>query len=287
MVQFKFKSFSKENFKIIVKENEKHLWNKYFAEHHYMDHKLPQACSFYTFYFIKDNKEILFGCSGLLFQISKKYIAKRLTRVVVLPEYQGLGYGSKIINIMGSYCANNNIQKLYITTFHPRLGEYLKASSNWKASHNNLLEFKTNEQANSNGMSGLRDGVSMYRYYYDGLGNNTKLKMFYSPLKILSLQNEIKALQKEDNEKNKKRIKELIQELNIQLNIKDNSKYIDIIPEKLTINSEQHKKAKEEHKTLFKKNKRIPLTASERKAKKLELKLQKEKENENNSLDEF
>jgi len=160
-MNIKFKSFNKPKLNIIVKEGEKHLW-KNFAEHHYMDHSLPKSCVFYTFYWVKDNEEILVGCTGVLFQIARNLTARRFTRLVVLPEYQGLGFGSLIINTIASYYKNEGIQRFYLSTFHPRLGEYMRNSDKWTPSNNNLTEFKTNDKAATKAMKGLRDGIKMY-----------------------------------------------------------------------------------------------------------------------------
>jgi len=264
-MDIKMASFSKPKMDIIVKEGEKHLWN-IFAPHHYMDHKLPPSCVFYTFYWIKDDEEVLVGCSGVIFQIARNIKARRFTRVVVLPEYQGLGFGSLIINTIASYYKKEGIQKFFLSTFHPRLGEYMRHSSKWEASNNNLKVFKTNDKANEGCMKGLRDGVAMYRYNFVGC---EKYELLYNPIELLKIRTELKKLHKESDE-----FKKLSSELRVASPNKV-PKELEYIDPKLMLSDEDQVKAKAEHKRLFK-GKRKVLTAKERKAAKEALKNKKE-----------
>ncbi len=251
------KKFKKEKIKIIVREGEKHLWNR-FKDHHYMDHTLPPSCVYYTFYWVRGNEEILIGCCGVLFQIAKFIKARRFTRVVVLPEYQGLGFGSTIINTIGRYYKDQGIEKMYITTFHPRLGEFLEQSDKWEASHNNMTEFKTNERATEGSMKGLRDGVKMYRYNFIGC---SEYKLLSNPVKIIMLKTKLKKIKEEfgmnsDYEKIVKELKELSVDIKKEENVNIKS---------LSVDDENHIERKKLHNKMFNKSKRKVLTAEERK----------------------
>ena len=164
------KSFKKPKQKLIVRVNERHLW-KYFHPHHYMtaykdpNKSLPSGAKFFTFYWLHDNQEILVGCLSVVFQISKKQQSKRLTRIVVLPEYQGLGFSSKMINAISEYYYSKGFM-IYYSSFHPRLGKYWETSKQWNAGMYNQREFKKTDMYGDKSVLGLRDGVKMYRYYY-------------------------------------------------------------------------------------------------------------------------
>lgn len=278
MKDIKFKSFTKPEIKIIAKEGEKHLWDK-FAPHHYMDHNLPQSCVFYTFYWIKDDEEILVGCLGVLFQIAKNLQAKRFTRIVVLPEYQGLGFASKMINTISKYYFDEGLQRMYLSTFHPRLGEYMTKSSNWASSFNNMKEFRTSEDADKGAMKGLRDGVAMYRFNFIGCA---KYNLLYNPIQITAHKKELRILQ-DQKRKETKEYKKLLAELK-KLSPEPIKEIFE--PEEcLQVTNERHIKQKEEHKKLFNKNKRKVLTAEERKARKAKLKESKEPKNKKEGLD--
>jgi len=256
-------TFEKPQLNIIVKEGEKHLWDK-FKFHHYMSHDLPNSSVFYTFYWVQDDIETLIGCSGILFQIAKNISARRFTRVVVLPEYQGLGFGSKMINTLGKYYKDSGIDKIFLATFHPRLGEYMEASKYWTPSANNLQEFNKNELDKSSTIKNLRDGVAMYRYNFIGWGD---YELLYDPILIRKLKNEVQETKKEFGI-DSKQYKLILAKYNT-------APKSEPLPEtpiiELQTNFEGHIKSKEEHKKLFKKNKRKVLTAAERK------KLKKEK----------
>ena len=72
---------------IRVKHGERHLW-PLFHPYHYMTSELPQDKSlasgavFYTFYLFENGLETLFGCVGVIPQISTKP-ARRFTRLVI------------------------------------------------------------------------------------------------------------------------------------------------------------------------------------------------------------
>lgn len=195
----KTKEFIKPSISLNVREGEKHLW-KYFHNHHYMTvnkdvkKSLPSSCKFFTFYWIKDGTEILVGCLGVLFQISKKQPSKRLTRIVVLPEYQGLGFSSKMINSISEYYSNKGFM-IYCSSYHSRLGEYWKSSVNWKAGMYNLKEHRTpdynQDDLTNKAIMNIRSGESMYRYCYT---RDISYDIIKDVLEIDRLQKTISAL---------------------------------------------------------------------------------------------
>ena len=147
---------------IYVTTGEKNKWNM-FSEHHYMSHTLPRSCQFFVFYIKKDNIFIPIGCLGMLLQINKKP-SKRVTRFVILPEYQGLGFSSRILDGISWYY-HKNFFLTYIVTFHPRLGTMLTNSKNWTPSTNNQKENNQPERE-VNGQVCIRTNEKMYRFKY-------------------------------------------------------------------------------------------------------------------------
>ena len=268
----KTRQIDKPKIDVLVKEGETHLW-KYFHNHHYMTankelkDSLPPGAKFYTFYFLENNQEILVGCAGVIFQISTVQEAKRLTRVVVLPEYQGLGFGKTIVNTLGEYYTDKGFL-LYGATYHPRLGNYRENSPLWKGSHYNLREFKLNPEMNNNGMTGLRDGIKMYRHIYN---KHSSYNLEFDVLEFSKLKRTVKELEvilSEENYKEYSEVfavyKKMAKEFNIEINPK-------LVLGKI-LSTDEHQKGKDSHKRLFNKNKRKPLTSAERKMKKKERK---------------
>ena len=162
---------------------------------------------------------------------------------------------------------------MYITTFHPGLGNFFEKSSSWEPSANNMKTFRTNSTEGNSMADSLRDGVAMFRYHYVGC---TGYALQYNPLKLEDLLEQSKNL--DDNDKEYKKIKRKI----AALKRKQDPDFTEEIPDSLKASDPEHIKAKEEHHKIFNKPKRKVLTAQERKALKALKKAEKE-----NDFDEF
>lgn len=281
--------------KYIVKVDEKHLWNKFFKDHHYMDGTLPNGCIFYTLYILKDDKEILVSCLGVLFQITRKTKARRITRLVVLPEFQGLSISSTFLNTICEYYISEGIQEIFINTFHPRLGNFLSKSSLWNPSQNNLEAFETTKHEDeliiSWGMSGLRDGVPMYRYkYINTFGASRPVyKLLYNPIKLITLRRQIREFKTRNEIDIVNNVIEVVNKLKIiekdykrEIFILEKGYQYDSIEflHSLSTDDKKHKESKKEHKKMFKGNKAKRLTKEQKEF------LKKQKEDKN-QLQEF
>jgi ABC-type lipoprotein export system ATPase subunit/GNAT superfamily N-acetyltransferase len=101
-----------------------------FKEHHYMSKAVNKAYKFVLFEW--NSKPIAIGVIGI--QMSKSFgNAFRESRIVVLPDYQGLGIGTSISNFMGGISKNINY-RYYTKTIHPALGEYRNIQTDvWKS----------------------------------------------------------------------------------------------------------------------------------------------------------
>jgi len=244
--------FSKPEIELGFRTDEKHLWER-FHPYHYMtanqDAKdsFPRGAKMYTVYWIKEQEEILVACIGVLFQIAK-VPAKRITRAVVLPEYQGLGFGSRIINAISEYYTNHGF-RIYLSTYHPRLGEYMTHSRKWSAGMYNQQEFKQTDIHVEKSMSGLRDGQKMYRFVYTG----DKPELNYDPIVLDELRRKEKDFVLTDD--NEGEYKEIIRELK-KNEVKFDEKFLMGI-----ISDEDNKRY-----DYGNRNKRKPLTKEERKA---------------------
>lgn len=104
----------------------KGMWN-IFKKYHYLDNKLNKAARQFVAYI--DNKPVGF-CGILHFPHSKAKNIKKVTRLVVLPDYQGIGIGFKLLNYIGKYYKELNM-RLRIVTSTPSLIYSFKNSSKW------------------------------------------------------------------------------------------------------------------------------------------------------------
>lgn len=100
----------------------------------------------------------------------------RIARLVILPEFQGLGISSIIMNVFGAMYKAKGIE-VTIRTVHPIVGSFLKKSNNWKElSTNNKIVSKKSTLTNNTGdikKSNITSlGRSAFSYKYIGEEDN-------------------------------------------------------------------------------------------------------------------
>lgn len=102
------------------------IWNL-FRNHHYLSQELNVASNVYTAFW----KDVLVGMIAILPQPGvADGQAWRVHRVVILPDFQGLGVGTRLLNMMGDlYAFHGKI--LYIRTSHSKLIHYLLRTPKW------------------------------------------------------------------------------------------------------------------------------------------------------------
>lgn len=110
----------------MYRTDNKDIW-RVFREHHYLSAEINKACTFYTIYW-EDTLVAMFSC---LNQPSGSYkYAFRIHRTVVLPDYQGLGIGTKILDYFGKMYTDNG-NKLFLRTTHTRFATHCRNSIKW------------------------------------------------------------------------------------------------------------------------------------------------------------
>jgi ABC-type lipoprotein export system ATPase subunit len=100
-----------------------------FKEHHYMSESVNKAFKFILFEW--NNKPIAIAVIGMQTSggIQNAY---RDSRIVVLPDYQGLGIGTSISNFIGGISKSINY-RYFTKTIHPALGNYRNLNKEfWK-----------------------------------------------------------------------------------------------------------------------------------------------------------
>ena len=119
---------SRPKIELQVSRVESDTWNL-FKKHHYMSDKANK--SYMYFLFTWSEKPIAIAVVGR--QIGRGVgLAYRDSRIVVLPDFQGMGLGTSISNFLGGIF--KDIRARYFTkTIHPALGEYRNKSKEWKA----------------------------------------------------------------------------------------------------------------------------------------------------------
>jgi len=108
-----------------------------FAKHHYLTEKLSRSCRSYVAVADFGSGEAIVGFSSTI-PFPHGYIknAYRGHRTVVLPDFQGLGFGPKISDAVAQLHLDEG-KRYFSRTAHPRLGAYRDHSSLWKRTSNN------------------------------------------------------------------------------------------------------------------------------------------------------
>lgn len=110
----------------IFKYGDKAIW-KMFAKHHYLSHTHNNAANVFVALI---NNEVAGFISILHFPHPKSKNIKKVHRLVILPDYQGAGFGIKFLNEIGKLYKEEK-QRFTIVTSAPSLIFALKKNINW------------------------------------------------------------------------------------------------------------------------------------------------------------
>lgn len=135
-----------------------------FAKHHYLTENLNKSCK--CFLFTWNNVPCAFV--GIL-NLPQKGHPNNMTisRIVILPEFQGLGLSSKILNFCGGIVkACGETFNLYIKTIHEKMGEGLERNKKWNPTgYNGKIRKDSNDKS---GKYKNRLQRKSFCYRYDG-----------------------------------------------------------------------------------------------------------------------
>lgn len=111
----------KFEFSLFKGRDKEYVW-RIFRQHHYMTQELNKASTMYTLYF---NKTIV-GCCFVL-PLPNGYLknAWRIHRIVISPDYQGLGIGTKLLETICDLYKYWGAT-IYIRTSHIKLRKYFQ-----------------------------------------------------------------------------------------------------------------------------------------------------------------
>ena len=138
-----------------------------FKQHHYLTEDINKASKCYL---IKWENNIVGFASIITSPNGYVKDSWRFHRLVVLPDYQGMGIGTSIMNALGKMWKEKGL-RLFIKTAHVRLGKYLETSSEWVATTHNkqkrTLSEKQHQQENWHNYK-LDTKRKCYTYEYVG-----------------------------------------------------------------------------------------------------------------------
>lgn len=134
-----------------------------FKKHHYMTAALNESAM--CFVFTWNNKLVAFE-SVLPLPNGSFHDAWREHRLVVLPDFQGLGLGHKISEWMGGVLKHDN-KTFYCKTVNPALGLYRSRNkTNWEPTGSNR-KYKSPKTIEGNMMGGLTRPSYCHKYVGD------------------------------------------------------------------------------------------------------------------------
>lgn len=115
---------------------DKSEWNR-FAPHHYLTSSLPKHTQTYLVVWGETNKVVGFTSCHTLPSgtMTGAYIG---SRTVCLPQFQGLGLGIKINELLAEYMTGQGY-RYFVKTSHPVVGEYHERSPNWRPTSKNKV----------------------------------------------------------------------------------------------------------------------------------------------------
>lgn len=120
----------KPNIKLTVVRTEANVWSDLnFSKHHYLTESLNKSCKCLLFMW----NDIPVGFVGIL-NTPRKGMPNgcAISRIVINPDYQGLGLSMKILNFCGGILKSlGEDYYLYIKTIHEKMGEGLERSNTW------------------------------------------------------------------------------------------------------------------------------------------------------------
>lgn len=149
-MKFKYTRGSLRRPEIEIKIYErKGMWD-IFRKYHYLNNTIVKSSQQFIGYI--NNIPVAF-CGIIHFPHPKVKNFKRVTRLVVLPDYQGIGIGNKLLNYIAIYYKKNKY-RFRITTSTPALMQSFKKNINWHLCsighqmHNKTSIFKDNNSIN-------------------------------------------------------------------------------------------------------------------------------------------
>lgn len=123
---FRWESLQRPEIEITIKRCHRSAW-QLFARHHYLDHS--SVNSWQCFVAFVEEQPAAF-CAVMAMPHPKVKNARRISRIVNLPDYQGVGIGSHLMNTVASaYLADG--KSMYITSSHPAVINGLNNSKQW------------------------------------------------------------------------------------------------------------------------------------------------------------
>ncbi len=104
-----------------------------FKDHHYLDEKINKAARHYIAIW---NDQVIGYLASITMPSGTLKNAWRGHRVVVLPDFQGMGIGVRFIEAVAQIHLDEG-HRFFSRSAHPRMYLYMNASTRWRATSKN------------------------------------------------------------------------------------------------------------------------------------------------------
>lgn len=142
-----------------------------FKKHHYLTENVNKSCKFFLFTW--NDKPI--GICAVINQPRKGCPnGFAISRIVVLPDFQGMGLGTKICEFTASLFVNQK-GKVYIKTVNPALGIYHNNSNLWRGTAQNGKVRKLKDDTDKRARNRLTRASYCHEYIGDGISGYEEL----------------------------------------------------------------------------------------------------------------
>lgn len=138
--------------KLDIHETDYNAW-EVFKNHHYLSNEMNKACR--CFVALWDDVPVAFSSNlslpGKIPPLFKGDNRKKFreSRLVVLPDYQGMGIGTRFSNAIGEIFLNKGY-RYFSKTAHIRMGEYRNRSDLWRKTSTNLKSREKSQKQSKN-----------------------------------------------------------------------------------------------------------------------------------------
>lgn len=149
---------------------------EFFKKHHYLTEELPKSAHCYLAVW-KDriigfaSSMSLPGYTPPLYEGDKR-LKWREARTVVLPDFQGLGIGTRLSDAVADIMLDKKV-RYYSKTSHIRMGEYRQKSPLWRATVSNLKDRSSDTHDHLKRMIPLERDRICYSHEYIGENNKS------------------------------------------------------------------------------------------------------------------
>ena len=128
---------------------------KFFRKYHYLNHDLNNSAQCY----VAEWEGKIVGFIAILhFPHPSEKRWKNVSRLVVLPDYQGVGIGVALLEVVGRIYLKQGF-RYKIVTSNPVLCYYFNKSDNWKC----IRQGRVRKVLQESGMTGLNKTISINR----------------------------------------------------------------------------------------------------------------------------